>query len=30
MEGKKIEKVLKLDDYSLETVLGVGKKVVFT
>ena len=26
MEGKKIDKVVKLEDYSLETLLGVGNK----
>lgn len=25
MEGKKIDRVVKLEDYSLETLLGVGK-----
>lgn len=28
MEGKKIDKVVNLEDYSLETLLGVGMDMV--
>jgi hypothetical protein len=29
MEETKLQKIIKLDDYSLEAILGIGKKSVF-